>query len=295
MGRSNVFAKDTILSPRQRVWASFRNNKLAMAGLWIFIGFCILAIGAPVIAPYSIDYQSPMLMQPPSWSDDGLVDYFFGTDDLGRDLLSLLIYGARQSFGYAIMAVFAAFCIGFPLGILAGMTRGIKSSILHHLMDTILSIPSLLLAIIVVSITGPGLENTLLAITLALIPKFIRSTYNAVSEQMTKEYILAVRLDGGTHLRILKYGIIPNILDAIVAQTARALSAAILDITALGFIGIGAQPPQPEWGALLGSTRDLLFVAPWTVTLPGFTIIASILSINLVGEGLRSSLMEGTD
>lgn len=295
MANPRVFAEEAILSPRQRVWVSFRNNKIAMVGFWGVLIFSLLAIAAPYLAPYDLDYHSPMLLQPPSWRDHGIVDYFFGTDDLGRDLLSRIIYGTQLSFGSAILAVLAALLIGVPLGILAGMTRGIKSSVLHHLFDSVLSIPSLLLAIVVVSITGPGLMNTLIAVVLVQIPQFIRSTYSAVSEQMNKEYILAVRLDGGTHWRILKFGIIPNILEAVVAQTTRALSAAILDITALGFIGIGAQPPHPEWGALLASTRDLLFVAPWTVTLPGLTIITSILCINLVGDGLRQALAEGTE
>ncbi|MFM2480013.1 ABC transporter permease subunit [Celerinatantimonas sp. YJH-8] len=292
---SNVFVHEYIPSARIRVLKNFKNNRLAMIGFWIFLGFCILALGAPYLTPFHYDQQSQLLLNPPSWQGKGTVEYFFGTDDLGRDILSRVIYGSRLTFGSAIITVALAMLIGIPLGILAGITRGIKSSIIHHLMDTALSIPSLLLALLVVSVTGVGLTNTLIAVTLAQIPKFIRSTYSAVIAQMQKEYLLAIRLDGASSWQMIKYGIIPNILETIVIQTTRALSSALLDITAIGFIGIGAQAPYPEWGALIGSTRNLLLVAPWTVTLPGLAIMICILSINLVGEGLRRALNEGTE
>ncbi len=154
---------------------------------------------------------------------------------------------------------------------------------------------SLLLAIIVVAILGPGLFNTLIAITLALIPPFIRATYNAVHAEMQKEYIIASRLDGSPPLRIMRLAILPNIVETLVTQTTRTLSAAILDISAVGFLGLGAQSPQPEWGAMLADSSDLIYLAPWTVTLPGMAILFSVLVTNLVGEGIREALKEGND
>ncbi|MGL4504181.1 MAG: ABC transporter permease subunit, partial [Aeromonas sobria] len=146
-----------------------------------------------------------------------------------------------------------------------------------------------------VAILGPGLGNTLIAITLALIPPFIRATYNAVHTEMQKEYITASRLDGSPPFRIMRLAILPNIVETLVAQTTRTLSAAILDISAVGFLGLGAQSPQPEWGAMLADSSDLIYLAPWTVTLPGIAILFSVLVTNVVGEGIREALKEGND
>ena len=235
------------------------------------------------------------LLLAPSWASTGNIDYFLGTDDLGRDILSRLVVGARLTFGNALLVVVIALLVGSAIGILGGMSKGVKSSVLHHLLDTLLSIPSLLLAIIVVAILGPGLFNTLIAITLALIPPFIRATYNAVHAEMQKEYIIASRLDGSPPLRIMRLAILPNIVETLVTQTTRTLSAAILDISAVGFLGLGAQSPQPEWGAMLADSSDLIYLAPWTVTLPGMAILFSVLVTNLVGEGIREALKEGND
>ncbi|MFM2484229.1 ABC transporter permease subunit [Celerinatantimonas yamalensis] len=295
MSNSNIFAQEYIPSTPVRIWRSFSNDRMAMLGLWGVALFILLSIIGPLIVGHAIDQTSNLLLYPPYWDNKGIMNHFLGTDDLGRDMLSRLVYGTRLTFGGALGVVIVALIIGVPIGILAGVTRGYKSSILHHLMDTALSIPSLLLALLLVSVMGMGLNVTLIAVTLAQIPKFLRSTYTVVVEQMQKEYLLAIKLDGASNLHILKYGILPNITETIVTQTTRALSSAILDITALGFIGIGAQPPLPEWGALLGGSRDLLLVAPWTVIMPGVAIMISIIMVNLVGEGLRHALNEGIE
>lgn len=292
---TNVFSETTISSALQQVLIRFRDNTVAMIGFWVLLGFLVLALFGPLIAPYPLEFQGDNLLQPPSWNQQGHVDNFLGTDDLGRDLLSRLIYGCQLTFGGGFIVVTLAALIGIPIGIFSGMSRGIKSSVLHHVMDTALSIPSLLIAIMVVSFLGTGLENTLIAIALAQIPQFIRFTYIAVSSEIQKEYITAIRLDGATNYRILKNGVLPNIADSIVFQISRSFSSSLIDITALGFIGIGAQAPLPEWGAMLGGSKDLLFSAPWTVTLPGFVIMTSILSVNMVGEGLRQAMIQGVD
>jgi len=291
----NIYDEPKILTPLEYSWQQFKKNSLGMVGFWGVMIFIIIAIFAPIIAPYDINEHSfHHQLLPPSWNEAGYVDYFLGTDDLGNDLFSQLINGTRLTFGSAIILVLSAMIIGGSIGVMAGMSRGIISSTLHHLLDTALSIPSLLLAIIVVAILGPGLANTLLAIWLALLPQFIHSTYTTVHNELQKEYITAIRLDGATEFRILRFGILPNILDSLIAQTTRTLSTAILDISALGFIGLGAQAGSPEWGNILANNKDLLFIAPWTVAIPGFTILLAIFVTNLFGEGLRQAINEGT-
>lgn len=195
--KTSLYPELKILSPLEQTWASYRRNPLAMAGLWCFVILLLITLLGPLVVPYGIDEQhSSRLLLAPSWANSGNIDYFLGTDDLGRDILSRLVVGARLTFGNALLVVVIAMVVGTAIGILGGMSKGLKSSVLHHLLDTLLSIPSLLLAIIMVAILGPGLFNTLIAITLALIPPFIRATYNAVHTEMQKEYIIASRLDG---------------------------------------------------------------------------------------------------
>ncbi|MFQ1939808.1 ABC transporter permease subunit [Aeromonas veronii] len=294
--KSNIYPELKILSPLEQTWVSYSRNPLAMAGLWCFLLLLLITLVGPLVVPYGIDEQhTDKLLLAPSWAATGNIDYFLGTDDLGRDMLSRLVVGARLTFGYALVVVVIAMVVGSAIGILGGMSKGLKSSVLHHLLDTLLSIPSLLMAIIMVAIMGPGFGNTLIAITLALIPPFIRATYNAVHAEMQKEYITASRLDGSPPFRIMRLAILPNIVETLVAQTTRTLSAAILDISAVGFLGLGAQSPQPEWGTMLADSSDLIYLAPWTVTLPGIAILFSVLVTNLVGEGIREALKEGND
>lgn len=294
--RGNIYPEVHVRSPREQTWAVFKRNMLAMIGLWGLGLLSLLTLLAPWLAPYTATAQfSGTLLLPPSWAANGNIDFFLGTDDLGRDLLSRLIYGTRLTFGNGVLAVVVALLVGGGIGIIAGMSRGYRASLLNHLLDTFLSIPSLLLAIIFVAILGPSLLNTLIAITLALTPQFTRAIYNAVSHEMQKEYLTALRLDGGTRWHMLRYGVLPNLSDTIVSQTTRGLSVAILDITAVGFLGLGAQPPKPEWGTMLADAMELVYVAPWTVALPGLAILTSVLVVNMVGEGLRQAINEVMD
>ncbi|WP_026973440.1 ABC transporter permease subunit [Aliagarivorans marinus] len=295
MPYAKIFTEDITPSNAQKVLLRFQKNTFAVIGFWVLALFLVITLFAPFIAPYALEFQGQSLFQPPSWHSSGSVDHFLGTDGLGRDILSRLIYGVQLTVGGATFVTLIAVVIGLPLGIFSGMSQGIKASVLHHLMDTALSIPTLLIAIMIVAYLGPGLGNTLIAITLAQIPQFIRFTYIAVSSEMQKEYVTAVRLDGATNLRILRYGVLPNISDSIVMQLTRCYTNAILYITAMGFIGIGAQAPLPELGAMIGQSRDLLFVAPWTISLPGLTIMLCTLSVNVVSDGVRKALSEGVD
>ncbi|MCE0557595.1 MULTISPECIES: ABC transporter permease subunit [unclassified Motilimonas] len=296
MANHNVFREDHIRSPLAHSWFLYQQNTIGMVALWALIFILILTVIGPWIAPYPMDHKDvSALLKAPSWVEHGEVHFFLGTDDLGRDLLSQIIYGAQLTFGGAFLTVFLALVIGSVIGIIGGMSSGMQASVLHHFLDTLLSIPSLLLAIIIISVLGPGYFNTLLAVFLALLPLFTRAVYRAVHDELNKEYIIALRLDGATPLRILRYGILPNIVETFVSQTTRALTSAILDITALGFLGLGAQRPLPEWGTMLSDTMELVFLAPWTVTLPGLAILITILIINIVGEGLRQAILKGMD
>ncbi|MGR5131918.1 putrescine export ABC transporter permease SapC [Vibrio alfacsensis] len=292
---NNIYQEERIPTQFERFWRSYRANSLAMFGLWCLILILFVTIFAPLLAPYDPQAQSGELLVPPSWAPAGTVDYFLGTDDLGRDILSRLITGSQLTFGAAVAITAIAALIGCVIGVLAGMTRGLLSSVLNHLLDTVMSIPSLLLAIIFVAFLGFGEFNILLAICLALIPRFIRSVYIAVHTEVEKDYIMAARLDGANDFYLLWNSILPNILTVIAAEITLALSVAILDITALGFLGLGAQTPSTEWGAILGDSVELIYIAPWTVTLPGLTIMFTVVVLNLVGEGVRQALNAGIE
>ncbi|CAM2970384.1 putrescine export ABC transporter permease SapC [Vibrio mytili] len=292
---NNVYQEEHIPTQFERFWRSYRANGLAMFGLWCLVFILLITIFAAWISPFDPQAQSGELLVPPSWSPAGTVDYFLGTDDLGRDILSRLIIGSQLTFGSAIIITLIATFVGCLIGILAGMTKGLLSSTLNHLLDTVMSIPSLLLAIIFVAFLGFGGFNIMLAICLALIPRFIRSVYIAVHAEVEKDYIIAARLDGAKNFYLLWYSILPNILPVIAAEITLALSTAVLDITALGFLGLGAQAPSTEWGAILGDSVELIYIAPWTVTLPGLTIMFTVVTLNLVGEGVRRALNAGTE
>ncbi|WP_159821150.1 ABC transporter permease subunit [Colwellia sp. 20A7] len=291
MARDKIYLEEIFPSPFMQLWQVFRKTPSAMAGLSCFIFLIILAVFAPILAPYSpIDGQLDMLLLPPAWHPDGNISYLLGTDELGRDMLSRLMYGTSLTFGLSFIVVITSLIIGVVIGSLSALTTGIKSSFLNHCLDVILSIPSLLLAIIIVAILGPGIGNTVWAVVIVLIPQFIHITRYAVKEESRKDYVLASRLDGASPFRILYYSIFPNIVDRLMSQATLAQSAAILDIATLGFLGLGAQIPLPEWGATLANGLDLFYIAPWTVYLPGLAILFAVIVTNLVGEGIRHAL-----
>jgi len=291
MARDKIYLEEVFPSPFMQLWLIFRRTPVAMVGFSCFIFLIILAIFAPVLAPHSpIEGQLNMPLLPPAWHIDGDVSYLLGTDELGRDMLSRLMYGTSLTFGLSFIVVIISLVVGVLIGSFSALTTGIKSSFLNHFLDVILSIPSLLLAIIIVAILGPGINNTLWAVVMVLIPQFVHITRYAVKEEFRKDYVLASRLDGASPFRILYYSIFPNIVDRIMSQATLAQSAAILDIATLGFLGLGAQIPLPEWGATLANGLDLFYIAPWTVYLPGLAILFAVVVTNLVGEGIRHAL-----
>jgi len=291
MAKDKIYQEEEFPSPMMQLWHNFRQSPVVIIGFGCFLFLTLLAIFAPIITPYNaVENHLDSLLLPPSWNDDGDVSYLLGTDNLGRDMLSRLIHGTSLTFGLSFVVVIISLFLGVIIGSLSALTSGIKSSFLNHFLDVILSIPSLLIAIVIVAILGPGLNNTLWAIVMVLIPQFIHVTRNAVKEEFTKDYVLASKLDGASSLRILHYSIFPNIIEKIIGQATLAQSAAILDIAALGFLGLGAPIPMPEWGAMLATGIDNFYIAPWTVYLPGLAILFSVVATNLVGEGMRHAI-----
>ena len=272
-------------------WREFRRNKGALVGLYLLLPIILLAIIGPWIAPYDPAEQfSGHLLQPPSWRQAGTPEFLLGTDDLGRDILSRILYGARLSLGLASIIVLLAASVGVMLGSLAALMGKMVESLLMRIADIILALPSLLLAIAVVALLGPGLPNAIYAVAIVLIPHFMRITRAAIRDELGRDYVTAARLDGASGSRMFVRVLLPNILAPLIVQTTLSFSTALLDIAALGFLGLGAQPPVSEWGTLLSQSRAYIQLAPWTVTTPGLAILVTVLAINLLGDGVRDAL-----
>ena len=291
MPQFSLYDEEFHPSPWQRTWAAFKASHIAMIGLFMLGLFVFCALFAPVITPYdAIEQNIDGLLVPPSWMANGAISHFFGTDALGRDLFTRIIYGCRITLGTAFITVVLAMLVGVSLGTFAGMLRGVRSSIVNHLLDALMAIPTLLIAIIIVAILGTGLVNSMWAITLALIPQFVHHTRSFVRQEMKKEYIIASKLDGASRWQLFVHSILPNMTEMLVVQGTLALSIAVIDISALGFLSLGAQSPLPELGVILADGLDVAYLAPWNVAVPGMAIFFLVLSINIVGDGLRSAL-----
>ncbi|MDC8831690.1 ABC transporter permease subunit [Alteromonas gilva] len=291
MSRFSLYDDEAHPSPWQQTWQAFKSSHIALLGLALLMLFVFFAFFAPLVTPYDPNYQNTeALLIPPSWAANGSITHLFGTDALGRDLFSRIMYGCRVTFGTSLLVVIIAMVIGVTIGTIAGTLRGVRSSIINHLLDALMAIPTLLIAIIIVGILGSGLVNSMWAITLALIPQFIHHTRSFVRGEMKKDYIQSSTLDGANHWQVFYHSILPNMIEMLVVQGTLALSVAILDISALGFLNLGAQPPLPELGAILATGLDAGYLAPWNVAIPGITIFLMVLSITIVGDGLRSAL-----
>ncbi|CDL87932.1 putrescine export ABC transporter permease SapC [Xenorhabdus cabanillasii] len=295
MPLDNFYREKKTPSPLKVIWRFFYADVLAMTGFYGVLILIVFSLFGSHIAPYQLDQQLIDQLMPPSWSHYGNVAFFLGTDDLGRDIFSRLLIGTSSTFGAALIVTTAAAIVGLFIGSLAGITHGLKSAILNHILDTLLSIPSLLLAIIVVAFVGASLQHAMIAICLALLPRIVRTIYTAVHDELDKEYIISARLDGASNYHILRYAVFPNITAVIVSELTRTFSIAILDIAALGFLNLGAQLPSPEWGAMLGGSLELIYTAPWTVMLPGVAIMLSVLLVNLLGDGLHRAINAGVE
>ena len=272
-------------------WFYFSVNRGAVIGLYVFMAVILVAIFAPLIAPHSpVDQFREYIKLPPFWQEGGSTQFLLGTDEVGRDILSRLIYGAQYSLLVGFVIVIISMCIGITIGLITGYFGGGVDTVFMRIMDVILAFPSLLLALVLVAILGPGLINAVLAITLVLLPHFSRLTRAAVMAEKEREYVIAAKLAGASRLRLMFRTILPNCLAPLVVQATMSFSNAILDVAALGFLGMGAQPPTPEWGTMLASAREFITSAWWIVTFPGLAILITVLAINLIGDGLRDAL-----
>lgn len=222
----------------------------------------------------------------------GHIQFVFGTDALGRDIFSRILVGISYSFGLALIAVLLALTLGFLIGSLAGFSRGVKASTLNHILDIALTMPSLLIAIVIVAILGPGIANTFWAVVLAMLPQFIHHIRTEIADLLEKDFVIAYRLDGATKFQTFRYALLPNMFENLVIFSAMAVSSSVLDIVVLGFLGIGAQSPEPELGVMIADNLDVFYLNPWTVMLPGIVLFLCIISSNIVGDGLRHALKE---
>jgi dipeptide transport system permease protein len=278
-------------SPWIELWRDFRRNRGAIIGLAIVVALVLCALFADVIAPYSPSeqYREATLRAPSMEPINGHV-FLLGTDPVGRDVLSRLIHGTRLSLIIGLVSVGLSLSFGVLLGLLAGFFLGAVEFTIMRLMDIMLALPSLLLAVAVVAILGPGLMNAMYAIAIVMLPHFVRLTRAAVMGELAKDYVNASRIAGASTPRLMFDTVLPNCAAPIIVQTTLGFSTAILDAAALGFLGLGAQPPTPEWGSMLSSALEFIQSAWWVVTLPGLAILVSVLAFNLMGDGLRDAL-----
>jgi dipeptide transport system permease protein len=257
----------------------------------VFVALVLVAIFAPLLAPHEpyLQYRDAVLV-PPVWQEGGRSAYLLGTDAVGRDILSRLIYGARYSLFIGIVVTTVAMFCGILIGVIAGYFRGWIDTAIMRLMDVILAFPSLLLALVLVAVLGPGLINAMIAIALVYQPHFVRLTRAAVMAEKSRDYVVAAKVAGAGPLRLMFKTILPNCMAPLIVQGTLSFSNAILDAAALGFLGMGAQPPTPEWGTMLAEAREFILRAWWVVTLPGIAILVTVLAINVMGDGLRDAL-----
>lgn len=272
-------------------WLYFRENLGAVIGLGFIVFIVVLALLADWIAPHPpYEQYRDALLAPPVWSEGGSTRFLLGTDDVGRDMLSRLIHGARLSLIIGSMVVTLSLAVGILLGLIAGFYRGVIETAIMRLMDIMLAVPSLLLAIAIVAILGPSLANAAVAIAIVAMPHYVRLTRASVISETGKDYVTASRVSGAGAFRLMFITILPNCLAPLIVQATLGFSTAILDAAALGFLGLGAQPPVPEWGSMLANALQFLQRAWWVVTFPGLAILLTVLAFNLMGDGLRDAL-----
>lgn len=288
---SPTAAPGTLRYQLAEFWTYFSASRGALVGLLFIVFIFVVALFAPWIAPHDPALQNrDAFLVPPVWHAEGSWRYLLGTDAVGRDVLSRLIHGARYSLSISAMVVMLSMAVGIFLGLLAGYFRGWFETVITRVMDVVLAFPSLLLALGLVAVLSPGLTSTMIAIALVQLPYFVRLTRAAVIGEKDREYVIASRLAGAGHGRLMFNTLLPNCMAPLIVQATLSFSTAILDIAALGFLGMGVQPPTPEWGAMLANAREFMGSAYWAVTFPGLVILLTVLMINLMGDGLRDAL-----
>lgn len=278
-------------SPLKEFWQGFSYNKGAVIGLCFLLVVILAALFAPLVAPYNpVEQYRDAMLTPPSWSEGGSLQFLLGTDEIGRDMLSRLIYGSRLSLLIGLSAVVTSMLPGILLGLLAAFYPRVLGPAIMRVMDVMMALPSLLLAIAIVAILGPSMLNTIIAIAVVSLPGYVRLVRASAMTELNRDYVTASRVAGAGPMRLMFVTVLPNCMAPLIVHATMSFSSAILDAAALGFLGMGVQPPLAEWGAMLSSARDYIERAWWVVTLPGLTILLSVLAINLIGDGLRDAL-----
>jgi len=276
---------DTVESPTRRALRRLMHRKGAIFGLAIIALFVVFAVFAPLIAPYDPNAQGwTAVRKAPSTL------HWFGTDDVGRDMLARVIYGARASLLAGVISVAIALSVGVPIGLTAGYLGGWTDALLSRITDAMLAVPFLILAIALAAFLGPSLGNAMIAIGVSTTPIFVRLTRGQVMVVKVEDYVEAARAIGNPRWRIALFHILPNILPALLVQATLSIAAAVIAEASLSFLGLGQQPPAPSWGSMLNSAQRFLTQAPWMAVWPGLAIFLTVLSFNLIGDGLRDAL-----
>lgn len=269
----------------------YKKNKSAVVGFFIVLILVFMAIFAPWIAPHlPADQDLAHRLTPPMWETGGLSQFFLGSDDFGRDLFSRIIYGARISLMVGAISVGMSLSFGLVMGMLAAYFGGKVDLFIMRIVDIMLSIPAILLAIVVVSILGPSLTNAMIAIGIVGIPTYARVVRASVLSEREKEYVIASRINGSSNMRLMFKVILPNAATPIIVQSTMGFASAVLEAAGLSFLGLGAQPPTPEWGAMLSDSLQFITTAPWMIFYPGLAIFLTVLGFNLMGDGLMDVL-----
>jgi ABC-type dipeptide/oligopeptide/nickel transport system permease subunit len=268
-------------------WYVFRANRGAVLGLSLVILVTLVALFAPLLAPHSPSEVFADSLKIKPFTD---ANFPLGTDDLGRDLASRLIYGSQVSLGIGFFVVVLMVVFGVFIALIAGSFGGWVDALIMRLMDILLALPSILLAIVVVAILGPNLINTIIAVVIVSLPSMVRIVRASILVEKEKNYVIASRSFGASWFRIYIINILPNCMAPLLIQATFGFSDGILNAAALGFLGLGAQPPTPEWGTMLADSRSYIESASYLVTLPGICILVVVIAFNLLGDGLRDAL-----
>ena len=272
-------------SPARRALRRLVRRRGAMVGLGFVAFFVVLALFAPAIAPFDpLATSWSAIRKAPSMA------HWFGTDEIGRDVLSRVIWGARASLSAGLVSVSIALALGVPIGLLAGYVGGLTDGLVSRFTDAMLACPFLILAIALAAFLGPSLTNAMIAIGISATPVFIRLTRAQVLAIKVEDYVEAARAVGNPHLRIVLRHILPNVLPPLIVQATLATAAAIIAEASLSFLGLGQQPPAPSWGSMLNTAKNYVENAPWMAVWPGVSIFLLVLSFNLLGDGLRDAL-----
>lgn len=277
--------------PFTAFWNAFKENRGAVIGLIVISLIVLVAILAPLLAPQNpLEQFKGATKLPPFWMKGADPRFWLGTDAVGRDMLSRLMYGARISLFIGLAVMVVAMVFGVALGLAAAWYGGVVDVIIIRIMDLIMAIPSLVLAILIIAVIGPGFTNTIVAVTVVNLPRYVRLVRASALAELSRDYVTAAKVSGVGPFRLMTVTVLPNCLAPLNVQAALGVSDAILEAAGLGFLGLGAQPPTPEWGAMLADTRDLMLSHPWVMAFPGLCILVTVMSINLMGDGLRDAL-----